>query len=104
MIDFTKLRDLLVEKKCVSSNDYGKEDPFIGIYWKDLIDIINQCDSKKWISVEEALPERGSLVFIRLDHGGYSVRLFTNYDKSFIDTKGGKVTHWMPIPPLKGGK
>ena len=58
----------------------------------------------QWISVEEALPERGSLVFIRLDHGGYSVRLFTNYDKSFIDTKGGKVTHWMPIPPLKGGE
>ena len=124
MIDFTKLRDLIVEKKCVSSSDYGKEDPFIGIYWEDLIDIINQCDSEKWISVDEALPPRQKTtkgedleqsipVFVRDNEGNYTSAWYSFYSKHWFMGYGeaflkqsiySKITHWMAIPSLKGGE
>ena len=108
MIDFTKLRDLIVEKKCVSSSDYDKEDPFIGIYWEDLIDIINKCDSEKWISVDEALPKEKYLVLTRVKtpvgivhRSDYYINDYwymCRYNQEEI------VTHWTEIPSLKGGE
>jgi hypothetical protein len=110
MIDFIKLRNLIVEKKCVSSNDYGKEDPFIGIYWEDLIDIINHCDSTKWISVDEALPEfEGNFseyCIIRTENGFCAVTTYyrTSTKEYWWNFEKVKVTHWMPIPEMKGVK
>lgn len=115
MIDFTKLKDLLVEKKCVSSNDYGKEDPFIGIYWEDLIDIINHCDSTKWISVDEALPSYNIKVLVCFEPAFGARKIFITtrgpeniivYEKNkFYIEQSGEVTHWMPVPEFpKGGK
>lgn len=33
-----KLRDILYNKKCIA--DYREEDPFVGIYFSDLIDLL----------------------------------------------------------------
>lgn len=64
-----------------------------------------------WISVEEALPEE------KFDNGYEFVFVIVKIDEetSYYDTdyiRNGKwelhdadeVTHWMPIPQLKGGK
>lgn len=109
MIDFTKLRDLIVEKKCVSSSDYGKEDPFIGIYWKDLINTINQCASTKWISVEKALPKEEKKVLVTHQYGCQVAAFYKDGAYSYWGVAkecpiGASITHWMPIPEMEGGE
>ena len=57
---------------------------------------------KQWISVDEALPEKGTKVFVQGKYG--------NYDASYLNVSGlwmtddgyeRIVTYWMPIPELK---
>lgn len=121
MIDFKKLRGLITDKKCIASDDYGKDDPFVGIYWGDLVDAINQCDSIRWISVDEALPEfyRNVLVIFGNLHianayydGEYwwwndgfptGVNSYGNAIYSSQQRCEDKPTHWMYIPEIKGG-
>ncbi len=35
-----KLRNILYNKKCIA--DYREEDPFVGIYFSDLIDLLEE--------------------------------------------------------------
>lgn len=64
----------------------------------------------QWISVEEALPEVNELVFGCVNDEGTSQAVGVAY----YDEYGGwhysdeeeisLITHWMPIPSLKGGE
>lgn len=38
-----KLRDILYNKKCIA--DYREEGPFVGIYFSDLIDLLEDYES-----------------------------------------------------------
>lgn len=38
-----KLRNILYNKKCIA--DYREEDPFVGIYFSDLIDLLEDYES-----------------------------------------------------------
>ena len=65
----------------------------------------------QWISVEEALPEivdgyRSALVIVRSKYNSYDVAKWDEYYKDWItpDYSVANVTHWMPIPKLKGGE
>ena len=74
----------------------------------------------QWISVEEALPEYEEDVFVRFISRfpnnpeefeiGYCTRWRTLDESIKTDSKGFSVvgnmeiTHWMPIPSLKGGE
>ena len=55
-------------------------------------------DERRWIPVEERLPEEGVHVLIAQKNG------YQNVDLRRRDTKqwstGAKITHWMPLPPL----
>lgn len=111
MIDFEKLTNLIADKKCMSSDWNEKDDPFVGIYLNDLVDVINQCDSTKWISVEEALPEEDIpncfVAYKTLDMVFYSTGSYEkDNDEWYVDSVGFnvKVTHYMPIPSLEGGE
>lgn len=72
----------------------------------------NYALSNQWISVEEALPEENVFVFVRGEN-----TLGTFFNSDYIGCNGDwyllsnygtvpdrKITHWMPIPSLKGGE
>lgn len=111
MIDFEKLTNLIADKKCMSSDWNEKDDPFVGIYLSDLVDVINQCDSTKWISVGEALPEYEEDVIVTNSYDDYWFAHRSNNKKVIVDEYGFartptvlRITHWMHIPELKGGE
>lgn len=109
MINLKKLRDLITDKKCIVSDDYGKDDPFIGIYWSDLVNAINQCDSIRWISVEEALPEEEEIVLVTHQYGYQVAAFYKDGSHSYWGVSkgapiGAPITHWMLIPQIGGEK
>jgi len=67
---------------------------------------------KQWISVEDRLPENDKkndsiYVLVNDTYWGIVVRPYDQYhlcwnteddDDYYCDAKGGKVTHWMPLP------
>lgn len=63
----------------------------------------------QWISVEEALPKfEGNFseyCIIRTENGFYAVTMYyrTSEKEYWWNFEKVKVTHWMPIPTLKGG-
>lgn len=77
----------------------------------------------QWISVEEALPPRSHFldgketvksiyVFVRYKNGAFTSAWYCYSTKVWyfaVGRKGensinGEITHWMPIPELKGGE
>ena len=66
--------------------------------------------SNQWISVEEALPEKNTMCFVRketevgviydTDYIDYEGKWFFNSNRTSI--KSMVITHWMPIPSLEG--
>lgn len=66
----------------------------------------------QWISVEEALPEKNTMCFVRketevgviydTDYIDYEWKWFFNFNRASI--KSMVITHWMSIPSLKGGE
>jgi hypothetical protein len=62
----------------------------------------------QWIPVSERLPERGQLVIVSF-RGHWGGRREVSAETFWIDErggwtgcdsmKGGKATHWMPLPP-----
>ena len=56
----------------------------------------------QWISVEEALPEKGTKVFVQGKYGNYDVS-YLNVGNHWMTDDGYEriVTYWMPIPELK---
>lgn len=108
MIDFEKLTNLIADKKCMSSDWNEKDDPFVGIYLSDLVDIINQCDSTKWISVDEALPPKEDndssiTVIVHCQKGWCGIDYYRYKYGEWLNNRNS-VTHWMQIPSLEGGE
>lgn len=111
-----KLKDALIEHKNIAASEYDDEDAFVGIYFSDLVDIINSVtnntdwNNSEWIPVEEELPEENQKVLVympadeRCDHE-YMCEALYNYawhkwedaDEP-IELEG--VTHWIPRPLL----
>lgn len=64
----------------------------------------------QWISVEEALPEfKGNFsdyYIIRTEDGWCDVTMYyrTSEKEYWWNFEKVKVTHWMPIPEIKGGE
>lgn len=66
----------------------------------------------QWISVDEALPEKNTMCFVRketeigiiydADYIDYEGKWFFNSNRTSI--KSMVITHWMHIPSLKGGE
>ena len=55
----------------------------------------------EWISVEDRLPEKNSIVLVCMDNGQYKVVLtshLSSYGEWISSDKNRKVTHWMPFP------
>jgi hypothetical protein len=61
----------------------------------------------EWISVEDRLPEEEERYLV-YGIDGITVRGFSEYHKCwdtedqddyFCDAIGGRITHWMPLPP-----
>lgn len=100
-----KLRRSLYNVKFTT--DAEDENPFVGICFNDLLDIIHDFpySTPHWIPVEERLPDEGQEVFAW--NGTFKESYKCIYhDGLFEDYLGelgkGAVTHWMPIvPPRK---
>ena len=64
----------------------------------------------QWISVGEALPEFQQDVVVTNSEGDYWTAWRSNENCEHKDNNGfvnygiGEITHWMPIPSLKGGE
>lgn len=67
-----------------------------------------QANQSPWISLEERLPENQDIVLVRGEYGGKATGYLHGKDSGFIvygeDAYNvfGEVTHWMPIPDLRG--
>lgn len=94
-----KLRRALYNAKFTTDAD--DENPFVGIYFQDLLGIIaNYGNSPHWISVEDELPKVQGKYMFRLSNGDMCYE--TYYPKLKLVAN---VTHWMPIvPPRKEEK
>ena len=62
----------------------------------------------EWISVEKELPKKDGCYLVASTTYGFVVRSFNVFhncwddeqaDDYWCDAVGGKVTHWMPLPP-----
>ena len=108
-----KLKDILIERKNIAASEYNDEDAFVGIYFNDLVDIINSIMNKQgWVSVDKELPKEGQKVLVympadeRCEHE-YMCEALYNYawhkwedaDEP-IELEG--VTHWASRPSLPG--
>ena len=65
---------------------------------------VDWCRNHQWISVEDELPNYGTLVLVD-GSCGLRLSLFMNnfVEATFITQSIRGVTHWMPIPPLSEG-
>ena len=85
-------------------------------YNAGLIDGLEVADNEDpWISVDERMPEtdpetlKSATVFVRAKGKYFESFYVAKYSKHFQDWISDSfavmnVTHWMPIPSLKGGK
>ena len=65
----------------------------------------------QWISVDEALPDYEEDVIVTNSYDDYWFAHRSNNEKVIVDEYGFartptvlRITHWMPIPSLKGGE
>lgn len=59
-----KLKDALIEHKNIASSEYNDEDAFVGIYFCDLVDIIDSVmDNTGWHPASEP-PKEGEEVMV----------------------------------------
>ena len=61
----------------------------------------NEALASQWVSVEERLPEIGELVVAA--HIGFVTATYDGEDWYDANDHLIRPTHWLPIPPLKGG-
>ncbi len=58
--------------------------------------------ASQWVSVEERMPEIGELVVAA--HIGFVTATYDGEDWYDANDHLIRPTHWLPIPPLKGGR
>ena len=108
-----KLRKALYNGKFTT--DAEDENPFVGIYFNDLLDIIHDFGQQHpaWVSVEERLPEPDPEYELRLSVDCFitdGVNIETGYynyrNKCWNHGSMPNITHWfIPTPPVeKGGE
>jgi hypothetical protein len=99
-----KLRRALYNAKFTT--DAYDENPFVGIYFQDLLGIIADYDNKShWIPVDKELPEKEK------DNPSLSVNVIVTDGSSTFESYYsfnthiwagaeiyGTITHWMPMP------
>lgn len=76
---------------------YGKAEER---YVKTLADFAKYCLASQWMSVEERLPEEGTIVTAHSPNGRIDVLKY--HDGEFVDELGQAhcVDYFIPIPPL----
>lgn len=58
-----KLKDALIEHKNIATSEYDDEDAFVGIYFSDLVDIIDSVmNNTGWHPASELPPENAEIV------------------------------------------
>lgn len=82
--------------------------------FKMLIEITDFVLSHQWISVDEELPQDNKVVFYKaLSEKGtkcygsayvFNKEWYSDIDSAAQDYYHYKITHWMPIPEMKGGE
>ena len=76
----------------------------------DFVGLMTFALQNQWISVGEALPEFQQDVVVTNSEGDYWTAWRSNENCEHKDNNGfvnygiGEITHWMPIPSLKGGE
>lgn len=88
------------EKLCRDESSYGDR----SIYYSEMeftsaaLSALREQDERRWIPVEERLPDVGIEVLIYSEDDGVCVDYYGGDSFGYYD-----VTHWMPLPePLKG--
>ena len=79
----------------------GENHLFVGTINPEMVDLaIAALERDRWISVEERLPEPGSIVLCRFKNGKFAVCFWGNWKwqdiynySEYLD-----ITHWMPLP------
>ena len=93
-----KLKDVLIEHKNIAASEYNDEDAFVGIYFCDLVDIIDGIiHNIGWHPASEP-PEYAQEVIVLFKHGAYHdypliPMKFKYLGKWFMDVK------WWCYPP-----
>lgn len=64
-------------------------------------DGVTEALASQWVSVEERMPEIGELVVAA--HIGFVTATYDGEDWYDANDHLIRPTHWLPIPPLKGG-
>lgn len=102
-----KLKDILIEHKNIAASEYDDEDAFVGIYFSDLIDIINSVMyNTGWHSSIELPPvnELGeSETLIVYDYNNYAFPAFYTRKRGWCDEDGRynlEIRRWC-YPPNK---
>lgn len=88
-----KLKDALIEHKNIATSEYDDEDAFVGIYFSDLVDIIDSViDDTGWHSASELPPvnEIGeSQTLVAYDWDNYAFPTFYTRMRGWCDEDGG---------------
>ena len=97
-----------------AAKEIGKKFYFVGMNpneaaYKAAIQMGNKILQNQWISVEESLPphkpigqnQRFSLPVFLINNNDVTTAYIDSYD---FEQPSENVTHWAPIPSLKGGE
>jgi hypothetical protein len=105
MAGFSLTHEERVAIAFIAHND--PRDGFVRRTWLEfktaLCGLLQRTRSNGWISVEERMPERNTLVLVHTDMDGSHVASIDEGDEWFCNYGGEwlfpNVTHWMPLPP-----
>lgn len=96
------------------AKEIGKKFYFVGMNpneaaYKASIQMGNKILQNQWISVDEDLPEYEEDVIVTNSYDDYWFAHRSNNEKVIVDEYGFartptvlRITHWMPIPEMKG--
>jgi hypothetical protein len=91
-----KLKDALIEHKNIATSEYDDEDAFVGIYFSDLVDIIDSVmDNTGWHPASEPPKEDGEYVVFCY---GFDLPFKAKYSE-YINEWSHRDVKWWCYPP-----
>lgn len=91
-----------MEVRLIDANSLiDRVERYISVAGKDKIVqmICEEPTAVGWISVEDRIPDNEDYVIAAYESGKVGRDFYSNIRKDFAFQHGGKVTHWMPMPP-----
>ena len=91
-----KLKDILIEHKNIAASEYDDEDAFVGIYFCDLVDIIDSimCNTG-WHPASKPPKEDGEYVVFCY---GFDLPFKAKYSKYLNEWSHRDVKRWYYLP------